>query len=211
MNHKVYIVYFNNLIGVLIMIAYKKNGDGYIVIYYSLDPDDNPILPEDAILTPPPEVMEDHHLTIENGEWVQVPNPPPAPPTLEEVRDEKVRAFSMWERPFLDQPFIYDGHVFPNDSRFKEMITPAVQQFTLTGKTPKLWLTADMHIIEEPTGEFLLGLSEKAYTEQENNMITSMVLYNKIRSCNSIDELNAVEFPVTPTIESLMSEIEKSK
>lgn len=196
------------------MLAYIKSGkDGYRVIEVEVGEDGKPILPEGAITTPPPLVDNDFmvNLTIENGEWVEIPVIVPPEVLLREARDLKNAQFSVWEQKYLNRPFVYDGNVYPNDSRFREMLNSSLGALREWGELPKFWLTADKKIIQPITKEFLDGIGKTAYNEHQDSMITAITIAGKIESAKTISEIEDIVFPEVPTVESLREELDKKE
>lgn len=192
------------------MLVYKKNGDGYIVLQAEYDNDDQVILDKDMTIEPPPEVGDKEDVTIEDGQWV-IYERETIPMTLNQARYLKLSHYERWNEPYIARPFIFEGHVYENDSRFKEMMNSVVSAMQVWGKLPKLWITANKEVITPITEEFVNGLGITAYEAQEESIGLSIMILGRIKAATTVEEINAITLPFIDDIESRLQEIEDAK
>lgn len=186
------------------MLAYRKSGeDGYIEIEVDVNSKGEPLLPEDATVEPPPPYKKGHSLTIENNEWVYIKNPEPKKPTIEEMRYLKNILFTPWSQEFLNQAFIYDGEIYVNDARFREMLNSSISAHREWGTLPDFWVTAEDKIIKPVTKDFLDGIGKVAYQAHQKSMLEVVEIKNFINTCTDVDELSKLEFPEPKTVSNI--------
>lgn len=195
------------------MLAYIKSGnDGYRVIEVEVGEDGKPILPEGAITTPPPEYVDGEpsfNLTIENGQWVKIPIIIPEETLVREARDLKLAQYSVWEDRYLNRGFIYEGNVYLNDARFREMLNSSIAAYNEWGELPKFWITADKEVVTPVTKEFLDGLGKTAYGIYQDSMMEAFTLNKKIKSANTVNDIELIEFPEIESVDDLVAKINK--
>lgn len=193
------------------MIGYKSNGDdGYIVVEVEVDSEGNPIIPSGVILTPPPTPEPGHNLTISDGDWVQVEQPIYIPPeTIEDVRYTKQLQLDQWKQGFMSQPFIYEGYVFSNDLESRENLNSAIRAIKDWNIVPSLWMSANNEVIDNPSIEFMTGLSKESYIEQERTRTIVFRLQSNIKKFDEIEALRKITFPKYDSVDALAREIDK--
>lgn len=95
-----------------------------------------PLLPPETTADPRPEDLEGFYLTIEGNQWKRVEI---IPPTLFQLKTDKLIAFEKHRQWYLNQPVYINGSLFDGDKNARDSLTDALTVHTALGILPPAW------------------------------------------------------------------------
>lgn len=188
------------------MKAYRGHGNSFIEIEVDIDPITNePILPLNSTVTPPPTPGDGMQVTLVDGEWKEIPLPEIKAKTLEEIKEETLSELEAWKELYLALPFVYEGNLYHGDSKARDMINSSILALREFNRLPKTWITFTGTPITNVTESFLKGLAEVFHDTYEERFLTTVAIASEISKAIDIDELDAIVIPELPTVEDIIS------
>lgn len=189
------------------MKAYRGHGNSFIEIEVDIDPITNePILPLNSTVTPPPTPGDGMYVTLVNGVWVEEKEVDYSTPDLETMKRDKLDQLETWKELYLNAPFCYEGIVFHGDQTAREMINSSILALREYDQLPPQWVTYDGNVITQIDEKMIRGMG-KVIHEQYSKRFTEVVqLTGAIASAGTIESLLEIPFPEPATPETLIEE-----
>ncbi len=132
----------------------------------------------------------------EAWEYEEIPVPPePEPPTLEEVKEQKINELKSI-RDFKEmEPVLYAEHKFDFDSKSYERITAAIYALDMQGATSTInWTLAD-NGSAPVTANDLRGVIAAAAVRNNSLHIKYNELKQRVNACESVEEVKTIVWP----------------
>ena len=156
------------------------------------------LLPADCTWEEPLEEKDGYKIKWNGEVWEyeEIPVPPePEPPTLEEVKEQKINELKSI-RDFKEmEPVLYAEHKFDFDSKSYERITAAIYALDMQGATSTInWTLAD-NGSAPVTANDLRGVIAAAAVRNNSLHIKYNELKQRVNACESVEEVKTIVWP----------------
>ena len=127
-------------------------------------------------------------------EYELIPAPPePEPPTLDEVKAQKIQSLKYARDTKELEPVLYNNHLFDFDQKSYERITAAIYALDITGGTIE-WTLADNGTVNVSTND-LRGVIAQAAVRSNQLHIIYRDLKEQVNACTTVEEVEAITWP----------------
>lgn len=132
----------------------------------------------------------------EAWEYEEIPVPPePEPPTLEEVKEQKINELKAVRDAKEMEPVLYAEHKFDFDSKSYERITAAIYALDLQGETSTInWTLAD-NSSTPVTANDLRGVIAAAAVRSDALHTAYRALKSQVQAAETVDDVNNITWP----------------
>ena len=189
------------------MYAHKYNEDKYYAGQQEcqIDPLESKkqghpvyLLPADCTWAEPLNEEEGYKIKWNGEAWEyeEIPVPPePEPPTLEEVKEQKINELKSI-RDFKEmEPVLYAEHKFDFDSKSYERITAAIYALDMQGDTSTInWTLAD-NSSTPVTANDLRGVIAAAAVRSDALHTAYRALKSQVQAAETVDDVNNIMWP----------------
>ena len=189
------------------MYAYKYNEDKYYAGQQEcqIDPLESKkqghpvyLLPANCTWQEPLTDKEGYKVKWNGNEWEyeEIPvDPEPEPPTLEEVKEQKINELKA-VRDFKEmEPVLYAARKFDFDSKSYERITAAIYALDMQGATSTInWTLAD-NGSTPVTANDLRGVIAAAAVRSDALHTTYRALKSQVQAAETVDDVNNITWP----------------
>lgn len=174
--------------------AWRNVAGNVVQVKVDVGIDGKPLLPPDTTTDPRPEPLEDHYVTVVGNEWVQIPVAKTIP-TLESVRDDKLRELSAWKEWILEQPVEFESRLFDGGETARSRISQAIVMAIATEKVPPVWVDYNNQNFPIDTLSTLKALGVSLANEFLERFYQSSLLRETILSAQTMEALYNIEIP----------------
>ena len=189
------------------MYAHKYNEDKYYAGQQEcqIDPLESEkqghpvyLLPADCTLAEPLNEKEGYKIKWNGEAWeyeeILVP-PEPEPPTLEEVKEQKINELKAVRDAKEMEPVLYAEHKFDFDSKSYERITAAIYALDMQGATSTInWTLAD-NGSTPVTANDLRGVIAAAAVRSDALHTAYRALKAQVQAAETVDNVNNIMWP----------------
>lgn len=156
------------------------------------------LLPANCTWAEPLEEKEGYKIKWNGEAWEyeEIPVPPePEPPTLEEVKEQKINELKAI-RDFKEmEPVLYAEHKFDFDSKSYERITAAIYALDMQGATSTInWTLAD-NGSTPVTANDLRGVIAAAAVRSDALHTAYRALKSQVQAAETVDDVNNITWP----------------
>ena len=156
------------------------------------------LLPADCTWADPLNEKEGYKIKWNGGAWEyeEIPVPPePEPPTLDDVKEQKINELKSI-RDFKElEPVLYAEHKFDFDSKSYERITAAIYALDIPGAAPTInWTLAD-NGSTPVTANNLRGVIAAAAARSDALHTTYRALKAQVQAAETVDDVNNITWP----------------
>ena len=132
----------------------------------------------------------------EAWEYEEIPVPPePEPPTLEEVKEQKISELKAVRDAKEMEPVLYAEHKFGFDSKSYERITAAIYALDIQGATSTInWTLAD-NGSAPVTANDLRGVIAAAAARSDALHATYRALKAQVQAAETVDDVATIVWP----------------
>lgn len=132
----------------------------------------------------------------EAWEYEEIPVPPePEPPTLEEVKEQKINELKSIRDAKEMEPVLYAEHKFDFDSKSYERITAAIYALDMQGATSTInWTLAD-NGSTPVTANDLRGVIAAAAVRSDALHTAYRALKSQVQAAETVDDVNDIVWP----------------
>ena len=132
----------------------------------------------------------------EAWEYEEIPVPPePEPPTLEEVKEQKINELKAVRDAKEMEPVLYAEHKFDFDSKSYERITAAIYALDMQGDTSTInWTLAD-NSSTPVTANDLRGVIAAAAVRSDALHTAYRTLKSQVQAAETVDDVNNIMWP----------------
>ena len=156
------------------------------------------LLPADCTWEEPLEEKEEYKIKWNGEAWEyeEIPVPPePEPPTLEEVKEQKINELKGVRDAKEMEPVLYAEHKFDFDSKSYERITAAIYALDMQGATSTIsWTLAD-NSSTPVTANDLRGVIAAAAVRSDALHTTYRALKAQVQAAETVDDVNNIMWP----------------
>ena len=189
------------------MYAYKYNEDKYYAGQQEcqIDPLESKkqghpvyLLPADCTWAEPLNEKEGYKIKWNGEAWKyeEIPVPPePEPPTLDDVKAQKINELKSIRDLKEMEPVLYAEHKFDFDSKSYERITAAIYALDMQGATSTInWTLAD-NGSTPVTANDLRGVIAAAAVRSNSLHIKYNELKQRVNAAQTVEEVEAIHWP----------------
>ena len=156
------------------------------------------LLPADCTWAEPLNEKEGYKIKWNGEAWEyeEIPVPPePEPPTLEEVKEQKINELKAVRDAKEMEPVLYAEHKFDFDSKSYERITAAIYALDMQGATSTInWTLAD-NGSTPVTANDLRGVIAAAAVRSDALHTTYRALKAQVQAAETVDDVNNIMWP----------------
>jgi hypothetical protein len=165
---------------------------------FDLDPDGNPLLPDNGTVEPPPTYNPaTQYLAIVKNKWHVIDRPVITYP-LEYHKERKLEQLNKYKEWYLNQPVTYDGHKFDADETSKNRLVQAYNVYQITNQLPSAWIDADNQRYDITSVDQIKGIIEAIATTFQTRFFECAIIREQILAATTEEELNAINVPTIP-------------
>lgn len=156
------------------------------------------LLPADCTWAEPLNEKEGYKIKWNGEAWEyeEIPVPPePEPPTLEEVKEQKINELKGVRDAKEMEPVLYAEHKFDFDSKSYERITAAIYALDIQGATSTInWTLAD-NGSTPVTANDLRGVIAAAAVRSNALHTAYRALKSQVQAAETVDDVNNIMWP----------------
>ena len=156
------------------------------------------LLPANCTWEEPLEEKEGYKIKWNGEAWEyeEIPVPPePEPPTLEEVKEQKINELKAVRDAKEMEPVLYAARKFDFDSKSYERITAAIYALDMQGDTSTIsWTLAD-NSSTPVTANDLRGVIAAAAVRSDALHIKYNELKQRVNAAQTVEEVEAIHWP----------------
>ena len=156
------------------------------------------LLPANCTWEEPLTDKEGYKVKWNGNEWKyeEIPVPPePEPPTLEEVKEQKINELKAVRDAKEMEPVLYAARKFDFDSKSYERITAAIYALDMQGATSTIsWTLAD-NSSTPVTANDLRGVIAAAAVRSDALHTAYRALKSQVQAAETVDDVNNIMWP----------------
>jgi len=152
-----------------------------------------PLLPPDTTVAARPDDIPGFLLTIVGNQWQQIEI---LPPTLEQLKNDKLADFDKHRTWYLNQPVIVNGAQFDGDKNARDSLTQALTVHSALGILPPAWFDYDNTPHALTNVEDLKAIAGPVAITYSTRYYEMVTMRETINAAQSKEELDAIEIPV---------------
>ena len=155
------------------------------------------LLPANCTWEEPLEEKEGYKIKWNGEAWEyeEIPVPPePEPPTLEEVKEQKIRELKGIRDTKEVEPIRTDKGIFDYDDKSRDRLYIARQALTDAGGGEIVWTTADNQRVSMGIADFA-AINGAAAVRSNALHIKYNELKQRVNACESVEEVKTIVWP----------------
>ena len=155
------------------------------------------LLPADCTWAEPLNEKEGYKIKWNGEAWEyeEIPvDPEPEPPTLDEVKSQKIRELKGIRDTKEVEPIRTDKGIFDYDDKSRDRLYIARQALTDNGGGEIVWTTADNQRVSMGIADFA-AINGAAAVRSNALHIKYNELKQRVNACESVEEVNAIVWP----------------